>query len=177
MKEENIPVEKQIQCQELKLEELNKLKPKFHLEAMKHLKSLNIFSGDALAPVHLAIHRLVGSLLYAMLLLLIRMMMMTMTTTIILAVVAMKMMIRMTMMMIRMTIYMMNKMTMMIRMKMMMIRMITFIMMIDNIHIIIGPLKEQRSSCLNFIILSTLSYIYDTSTKILASPLHVLKKT
>ena len=60
MKEENIPVEKQIQCQELKLEELNKLKPKFHLEALKHLKSFNIFSGDALAPVHLAIHRLVG---------------------------------------------------------------------------------------------------------------------
>ena len=55
MKEENIPVEKQIQCQEL-----NKLKPKFHLEALKHLKSFNIFSGDALAPVHLAIHRFVG---------------------------------------------------------------------------------------------------------------------
>ena len=60
MKEENIPVEKQTQCQELNLEELNKLKPKFHLEALKHLKLLNIFSGDALAPVHLAIHRLVG---------------------------------------------------------------------------------------------------------------------
>ena len=60
MKEENIPVEKQMQSQELKLEELNKLKPKFHLEALKHMKSFNIFSGHALAPVHLAIHRLVG---------------------------------------------------------------------------------------------------------------------
>ena len=55
---------------------------------------------------------------------------------------------------------------------MMMIKMITinFIMiMIDNIHIIIGPymyinyccsyIKEQRFSCMSFIILSTLSYI------------------
>ena len=82
---------------------------------------------------------------------------------------------------------------------MMMIRMIIFLMiMIDKMHIIIGPyiyiyiyiynilfcfvaviLKEQRFSCLNFIIISTLSciYNYDTATKILASPLHVMEKT
>lgn len=62
IKKENIPLEKQIKhSHELKLDELKNLKPKFHLQALKYLKTLNIFCGDALVPVQLAIQKLMGN--------------------------------------------------------------------------------------------------------------------